>query len=172
MRILVNGVDITETEHYGKRVLLDTMILCYASDELSPSNRGAAVIIKAAVLGFLEAYVSLQNIAELYSVITSRKVQNPLSPSRAAEICTAYLKSTAIRKLQPTIEDYREAVLEAERIGLRGGDFFDALLACTARGKVEFIWTENIKDFKQFKFVETENPLEWLWETTNDEIKD
>lgn len=169
MRILVNGVEIAETEHWRKRVLLDTMILCYANDKANPNNNCAATIVKAAILGLVEAYVSLQNIAELYSVITSRRARSPLDPKGAAEICMLYLKSTAIQKLHPTLEDYRDAVLEAGKNGLKGGDFFDALLACTARGKVDVIWTENVEDFKPFKFIKTENPLEWSWEAADDQ---
>jgi len=36
MRVLVDGVDVSQSEHGGKRILLDTVILCYAHDLLSP----------------------------------------------------------------------------------------------------------------------------------------
>jgi len=36
MRILVDETDVTQSVYAEKRILLDTMILCYAHDRLSP----------------------------------------------------------------------------------------------------------------------------------------
>ena len=47
MRILVDGVDVAESAHASQKILLDTMILCYAHDRLSPHHDAASLIIKA-----------------------------------------------------------------------------------------------------------------------------
>jgi len=46
MRILVNGSDITQGVYAQKRILLDTMILRYAHDRLSPYHAKASLIVK------------------------------------------------------------------------------------------------------------------------------
>jgi len=69
MRILVDGVDVAESVHARKRVLLDTMILCYAHDRSSPYHAAASLIIKACVNGLIRAFVSYQNLLEFYSIM-------------------------------------------------------------------------------------------------------
>jgi len=86
MRILVDGVDVAESVHASKKILLDTMILCYAHDRSSPHHDAAALIIKASINGWIRAFISHQNLLEFYSIMTGKKVKNPLSSDEAAEI--------------------------------------------------------------------------------------
>jgi predicted nucleic acid-binding protein len=164
MRISVNDRDIEQSVHAQKRILLDTMILCYAHDRLSPCHAEASLIVKASVNGLIEAYVSYQNLLEFYSVMTGKKVKNPLTPREAAEICVLYAKSVAITKLLPDSATYHETFESAEHLSVTDGDVFDCVLAHTARGNADIIWTENIRHFKKYGFISVENPLEWKWE--------
>jgi len=161
--MLVNGRDVASVSA-KKRVLLDTMILCYAHDRLSPHHDKAALIVKASVTGLIEAYVSYQNLMEFYSVMTGRRVKTPLKPCEASEICMLYANSGAITKLIPASAAYCEAFETAEKTSVTDGDVFDCMLACTAKGNVDTIWTENTGDFKRYGFINVENPLEWRWE--------
>jgi len=164
MRILVNDVDVVQSVHAQKRILLDTMILCYAHDRLSLYYAKASFIVKASISGLIETYVCYQNLAEFYSIITGKRVKKPLTPKEAAELCTHYEKSVAIRKLLPTTATYSEAFQSAKDPSIVNGDIFDCALAHTARGNVDTIWTENTQHFKGYTFLNAENPLEWKWE--------
>jgi predicted nucleic acid-binding protein len=76
MRILVDDVDVAQSAHARKRILLDTMILCYAHDRLSTYHEVASLIIKASIGGLIETHISYQNIVELYSIITGKRVKD------------------------------------------------------------------------------------------------
>ena len=42
---------------------------------------------------------------------------------------------------------------------------FNAILAYTCRGVVDYIWTVNVEDFQHYTAsLRVENPLEWRWE--------
>jgi len=162
MKIYVNGAPFEKTKYFGKRILLDTMILCYAHDKLSPHRQTCKLMIEAGLNGLYKLHLAYQNIVEFYSVITSKRVLNPLPPSEASKIALSYIESSSIIKLKP--KGYGEAVLEASRLNLRGGEIFDAILAFTAKGEVDFLWTENVSDLGRFNFLRVENPLTWKWE--------
>jgi len=164
MRILVDDVDVVQSVHARKRILLDTMILCYAHDRLNPCYAEASLIIKASIRGLIETYVSYQNLVEFYSVITGKRVKKPLTPEEAAELCGLYEKSVAIGKLLPNVATYVEAFESARDLSIVNGDVFDCVLAHTARGNVDTIWTENTQHFEEYAFLGVENPLEWKWE--------
>jgi len=164
MRILVNDRDTAQSIYAQKRILLDTMILCYAHDRLSQYYDKASLIVKASINGLIKAYVSYQNLLEFYSVMTGRRVKNPLTPREATEVCMLYVNSVAITKLLPTSASYCETFGSAEELSVIDGDVFDCVLAYTAKGNVDTIWTENVGHFKRYSFIGVENPLEWKWE--------
>lgn len=164
MRILVNDGDIAQSVYAQKRILLDTMILCYAHDRLSPYHAEASLIVKASISGLIEAYVSYQNLLEFYSVMTGKRVKKPLTPREAVELCMLYAKSVAITKLLPTSATYCETFESAEDLSVIDSDVFDCVLAHTAKGNADTIWTDNIRHFKKYGFISVENPLEWKWE--------
>jgi len=164
MRMLVDGTDVTQSIHAKKRILLDTMILCYAHDRLSQYHGEASLIVKASVSGLIEAYVSHQNLLEFYSVMTGKRVKKPLTPREAAELCRLYLKSVAIKKLVSSSAMYCKAFESAEESSIVDGDIFDCVLAHTGKGNVDTIWTENVRHFEKYRFMSAENPFGWKWE--------
>ena len=159
MKIYINGRIFEETEYHGKRILLDTMILCYAHDALSPYREKAKLLILAGLKGLYVPYISIQNILEFYSVVTSKRVKKPLSPAKASEIANTYLSSKKIRKLYP--RNLKEALKYAAENDVKNGDVFDVVLAYTAKGKIDYLWTQNVSDFGNFEFLRVENPLEF-----------
>jgi len=164
MGILVDETDVTQSVYAKKRILLDTMILCYAHDRLSQYHGKASLIVKASVSGLIEAYVSYQNLLEFYSVMTGKRVKKPLTSGEAAELCRLYVKSVAITKLVPSSAMYCKAFESAEELSIIDGDIFDCVLAHTGKGNVDTIWTENVRDFEKYRFVSVENPFGWKWE--------
>lgn len=163
MRILVDGIDVAQSVHAQKSILLDTMILCYAHDSLNTYHDEASLIIKASISGLIKTFVSYQNLLEFYSVMTGKRVRKPLTSKEAAELCKLYEKSVAIGKLIPTVEAYGETFKWAGELSTVDGEVFDCVLAYTAKGNVDTIWTENKQHFKKYTFLSVENPLEWAW---------
>ena len=164
MRILVDGADVAQSVHAKKRILLDTMVLCYAHDRLNQYHGEASLIVKASVSGLIDAYVSYQNLLEFYSVMTGKRVKKPLMSREAAELCRLYLKSMAIKKLVSTPVVYCKAFESAEELSIVSGDIFDCVLAHTGSGNVDTIWTENVRHFEKYRLLSVENPFGWKWE--------
>ena len=135
------------------------MILCYAHDALSPYREKAKLLILAGLKGLYVPYVSVQNLLEFYSVVTSKRVKKPLSPGKAFEIANTYLSSKKIKKLYP--RNLKEALKYAAENDVKSGDIFDVVLAYTANGEVDYLWTQNVSDFENFEFLRVENPLEF-----------
>jgi len=104
MKISVDGVELSEGTHAKKQILIDTMILCYAHDRLSPHNPEASLIMKASINGIINAHLGYQNLAEFYSVITGRRVERPMVPAQAARLCRLYEECVDIKLLLPTEE--------------------------------------------------------------------
>jgi predicted nucleic acid-binding protein len=169
MKTSVDGIQLSEGTHPRKKILIDTMILCYAHDRLSPHNPKASLIMKAAINGNINAHLACQNLAEFYSVITGRRVERPIAPAQAARLSRLYQECVDIKILLPTEEAYKEAMNTAEERQATGGDIFDCILAHTARGKVDTIWTDNTKHFTAYSFLKAENPLKWEWKETEDQ---
>jgi predicted nucleic acid-binding protein len=164
--ISVDRVPLPESPHSGKRVLLDTMILCYAHDSLSPHNRSASLILRAAIQGQIRAQMSYQNLSEFYSVVTGRRVANPLTQDHAARLCRLYMDCAEIEIMWPTRETYAEAFASLRERQVTGGDVFDHILAYTVKDKADTIWTDNTRHFQGYSFLKAENPLDWEWEAT------
>ncbi|MBC8274637.1 MAG: hypothetical protein H8E40_06695 [Chloroflexi bacterium] len=169
MKTSVDGIELPESTHPRKKILIDTMILCYAHDRLSPHNPVASLIMKAAINGNIDAHLAYQNLAEFYSVVTGKRVERPIAPAQAAKLSRLYEECVDIKVLLPTEEAYREALNTAEDRQVKGGDIFDCILAYTARGTVDTIWTDNTKHFTAYSFLKAENPLKWEWKETEDQ---
>lgn len=143
------------------KVLIDTNLLVYAHDSASPYQKRVASLIKRALSGRIEAVISTQNIAELFSVLTSeRKMGNPLTPSEAFKICKLYLETPELEKLVPNEAALLRGMELAVKVNYRAGDFFDCLIAATMEScGVKRIYTENLADFKPFEFIDAVFPF-------------
>lgn len=142
-------------------LLFDTNVLAYAHDSRSKNHEKALELRDAALRGELEVCVSYQNIAELYSILTHpSKLSKPYVPAMAAELCELYIASKNIKKIVPAEQTYSEALRLAGQVGATSTKIFDCLLAATAmENGIKTIYTENTKDFKQFKSIKAVNPF-------------
>lgn len=142
-------------------LIFDTNVLAYAHDPASKNHDRAMKLVESALKGKLEACVSCQNIAELYSVLTRPlKLSKPYEPSAAVELCELYIRSKNIPKIVPTEQTYSEALGLAGRVGATSTKIFDCLLVATAlENGVDTIYTENTKDFEPLKSIKAVNPF-------------
>lgn len=141
--------------------MLDTNILVHAHNRSSPRQARAADVLRKALRGEIEAYLSPQVLYEFFAVITDpRRVERPLSAEEAADICLDLWECREIGKAIPTSMAPREVFKLAEELKLDGATIFDCLLAVTAKENgVEVIYTENKHDFEKYSFLKASNPL-------------
>ena len=143
------------------KILLDTNILVHAYNKSSPHQGKASKIVKKAINGEMEAYVSSQVLYEFFATVTSpKRVEHPMTAEEAAELCTELWACRDIEKANPTSLAPKEVFKLAKEMNLSRGKIFDCVLAITAKeNKIEAIYTENVDDFKNYEFIKTVNPL-------------
>ena len=143
------------------KILLDTNILVHAYNKSSPHQGKAAGIIRQAMRSEIEACVTAQVLYEFFAVVTNAKrVQHPMPPDEATDICTDFWQCHEVEKINPSGAVPLEVFEHAKRLKLSKGGVFDCVLAVTARENgVEVIYTENVADFKDYGFFKAINPL-------------
>jgi predicted nucleic acid-binding protein len=143
------------------KILLDTNILVHAYNKSSPYQKEAAQIIKRAMKGETEACLTPQVLYELFAVVTnSKRVENPLSPAEAADLCIDLWECNEIEKINPSGVAPIEVFKLVKTLNLSKAEVFDCILGVTAKeNHVETIYSENIADFKDYKFIKTVNPF-------------
>src|SRR3989338_6577693 len=86
--------------------LIDTNILVYANNEDSQFHIPCKVLVEKAISIQIRASIAIQNLIELYAVITDkRRVEHPLSPLKAKELIDFYKDQEAIQRITPHISD-------------------------------------------------------------------
>ena len=80
--------------------LLDTNILVYAVNEDSEFYKAASEIHSKVRDGSIQACISMQNLIEFYSIITSNRVQKPLPAQIAFDEIDKYIADQRIKKIQ------------------------------------------------------------------------
>lgn len=141
--------------------LIDTNILVYANNEDSPFHSVCKSIVKKAVSGEINGVISIQNLVELYAVITDkRRVEHPLSPTKAKELVGFYKEHENIQIITPTSQTLDTMVKLIEKHKPKGQSIFDFLLVATMiDNDIYEIYTSNSDHFKPFIFIKPINPL-------------
>jgi len=141
--------------------LLDTNILVYATNKDSEFHSVCRSLVEKAVNNEIEAVVSIQNLIELYAVITDkRRVEHPLTPVKAKELIEFYKKDTGIRIIAPVVRTVDTIAKLIEKHSPRSQSVFDYLLAATMMDNgVHVIYTSDTGHFKHFDSITAINPL-------------
>ncbi len=139
--------------------LLDTNILVYAYDT-SEIDSGKHEICKDLIAKCWsldnEFAISLQNLSEFY-VITTKKIENPISTKDAKNIIEGILSFKGWKKINFTANTILSAIDTSSSYKIH---YWDALLATTMReNNILCIYTENERDFKKIPWLEVVNPL-------------
>lgn len=143
------------------KILLDTNILVHAYNKSSPHQQTASNIIKKAMNREIEACLTPQVLYEFFAVVTSSKrVEHPISSREAADLCIDLWECIEIEKLNPSGVAPIDVFRNSKELKLSKAEIFDCILAVTCKENgVKTIYTENIVDFKRYKFIEAVNPL-------------
>jgi predicted nucleic acid-binding protein len=143
------------------KILLDTNILVHAYNKSSPYQKSASNVIKKAMQGETEAYLTPQVLYEFFAIVTNpKRVEHPMLLDEAADLCIDLWECREIEKVDPTPLAPREVFKLVKELKLSKGRVFDCVLAITAKeNKLEAIYTENVDDFKNCRFIKALNPL-------------
>ena len=139
---------------YKEPRLIDSNILVYAYDKSAPKkHRAASDTLKASWLE-RDGVLSVQNLAEFYSVVTA-KIENPLPVDKAKQIVLDLIDGFEILR-------YNENTLinAVNNQAIYRIPFWDALIVATMEeNRIDTIITENEKDFKKVKWIKVINPF-------------
>ncbi|OQX55378.1 MAG: hypothetical protein B5M53_04280 [Candidatus Cloacimonas sp. 4484_209] len=141
----------------NKIFLIDTNILVYAYDKSEKEKHEICknLIIKCWNLN-IEYAISLQNLSEFY-VITTKKIENPLSIKNAKHIIRDIINFGGWRKINSSPNTVMSAIDITRRYKTH---YWDSLLAATMRENNVFcIYTENEKDLRKIPWLEVINPM-------------
>ena len=139
--------------------LIDTNLLVYAYTDADKQKRQISLALLDQVWKGKKIFsVSLQNLSEFYSVVTS-KVKIPISKRDACGIVEAFCNSSFWVVLIPNPESLSDAMSLSEEQGI---SIWDAQIISVAKqNRVRIVFTENVKDFK-LPGIEVINPFRTL----------
>lgn len=142
---------------------LDTNILVYAHNIKAPYHSSAKVFVEQVMNeknsgGQLSVCFPAQVLMEFLNVITWHRLEAPLPLPDAIQVVQDYL-SAGVSILYPqhtqieTLMDLLKSVTTRKKI-------FDVALVATLKDHgVPGLYTVNTKDFEEFTFLDTKNPL-------------
>ena len=136
--------------------LIDTNLFVYAYTDADKEKRKICLgLLDQAWEGKKILAVSLQNLSEFYSVVTS-KVKIPISKKEAGEVVEAVCNASFWEVLIPNPASLSDAMRLSEEHGI---SIWDAQIISVARqNHVRIVFTENVKDFK-LPGIEVINPF-------------
>ena len=140
--------------------LLDTNILVYAVNEDSKFHKAASGIHSKVLDGSIRACISVQNLIEFYSIITSSRVQKPLPAQIAFDEIDKYIADQRIKKIQfngDALVVLRELVI---KYNVTAQNIYDLKIVATMLvNNIGEIITANERDFKKFSEIKVTNPF-------------
>ncbi|MFH1256777.1 MAG: PIN domain-containing protein [Candidatus Diapherotrites archaeon] len=135
-------------------VLIDSNVLVYAFDSSEQKKHKIAKEILDALSASGKGVLSIQNLAEFYSLVT-KKIERPLEQYLAKDIVENMCNSFKVLHY-----DEKTIINAIETSTAFNTSFWDALLAATMKENyIEKIFTEDEKDFRKMPWLEVENPF-------------
>jgi len=144
---------------------IDTNILVYAHNLDSPFYEKATNFVELVIKeqerlnGHRIVGIPLQVCAEFINVITRQTIERSLSLSEAIAILREYTEILATPIIYPKRTQLQTFLSLLETTTTRKKVFDVALAATLKDNGVEGLYTVNVDDFKDFPFLDVENPL-------------
>lgn len=143
---------------------IDTNILVYAHNKDSKFNEKATVFLEKVMNdrdeeGNLPVCIPTQALMEFINVITRQNLKSPLSLKEAINTVQDYLDFDIqiISQHETQIKTFIELL---SSVSTRKKMFDVALAATLKDNDIEGLYTLNVNDFIDFKFLEVANPFE------------
>ncbi len=139
---------------YKEPILIDSNLLVYAYDKSEGKKQQVAERIMKERWLEQDGVLSIQNLAEFYSVVT-KKIALPIPIDKAKQILLDLVDGFQILKY-----DEGTVINAANNQAIYKIPFWDALIVATMEeNSIDTIITENEKDFKKAKWIKTINPF-------------
>ena len=142
---------------------IDTNVLLYSTLASDSRFGRAREVLEWRLIPGNRAFVSVQNLSEIYPNLTGPKTQPPDSPEQARAKIEAIAKLPALTIVPITRSVVEEALEIAERLSLKRQTFYDAQIVAAMRvAGVGQIVTENVNDFKNVPGIRAIQPFKDL----------
>lgn len=140
--------------------LFDTNVLVYANNADSPFHTPCRVLVEKAISGGMEAAIAVQNLVELYAVITDkRRVERPLSPDDGRKLIEFYATIDSLRIIYPSAKSLSILTTLMAEQKPKSQHIFDFILIATMmENSISEIYTYNGDHFKSFKAIVVSRP--------------
>ncbi|WP_020558856.1 type II toxin-antitoxin system VapC family toxin [Thiofilum flexile] len=140
---------------------IDTNLLVYAHNTTAPFHTEAKSFIEKAFSNYdisREVCIPAQVLVEFLNVITWSKIGNPLPLDKATIIVQRYIAS-GVPIIHPQATQLTTLFSLLEGMTTRKKIFDVALAATLKDNNIKGLYTINVKDFKEFGFLDVVNPL-------------
>lgn len=140
-----------------KKYLYDTSLIVAGS--LSEHSHYAKALpwMAAAKQGKIQAFLSTHALAEIYATLTRIPIRPPLTAEGIHHFIQDEILST-FEVIDLSVKDYRQAMLRAATLSLKGGILYDCLHWQAAKKKaLHGIVTFNETDFK--RIIDDASPI-------------
>lgn len=131
-------------------VFLDTNILVYAHDELSPFHNKCALLLDLVISNEIGGIIAEQNVMELYRILTNATAMKgkPLSPHDAKSLIETTYLSGNFKIVYPIERTLKRTIELANLKKISSAKIFDVRLYTQAlECKPTYFITYNIDDF-------------------------
>jgi predicted nucleic acid-binding protein len=142
------------------RCLIDTNVLIYATLRNDDRFAAARQVLQAARDREFAAFITVQNLAEMYPNLTGPKSKPPDSPAVARTKIQSISGLRYLEILPITVQVIERALELCESRQIRKQDYFDMQLAAVMLlESIPTIVTENASDFAGIDGISTINPF-------------
>lgn len=131
-------------------VFLDTNILVYAHDELSPFHNKCALLLDSVINKEIKGIIAEQNVIELYRILTNAAAMDgkPLSSHEAKSLIETTYLSGNFKIVYPTKNTLKRTIELANLKRISSAKIFDVRLYVQAlQHRPTYFVTHNINDF-------------------------
>lgn len=141
----------------GKKLLIDSNILIYSADSLSPKYDVSVIFMKSAVDGLFFPVISHQNILETTRVLTHKRYDNPFTANEISILTENLEKFCDI--IFPNRETWEIMKALLGKYKVISNRIFDCYLVATMLSNdIKIIATDNVKDLAVFEEIKVYNP--------------
>lgn len=135
--------------------LLDTNLLVYYHQQLSPFHGQAKAVLETGLRGEMPLCICPQVLMEFYAVITNpKRVTHPISPEQALAEVEKYFTRKWIAKIYPKEDTLTITIDLLKKYRVKRMEIFDLQLAATMLSNgVLHIYTFNQADFSKYSEI-------------------
>lgn len=141
------------------RALVDTNIFVYAMDVSSVYHNRAKKFLEQ-MIPTQKAVVALQNLTELYSLLTNkRKIAHVLNPKEAQQVLLTIIQGGDFTIITPTNHTAEQLLWILAKFSVKGADIHDVHLGAVMMDHdISTIYTADTRIFKKIGLTAI-NPL-------------